>query len=235
MRKVVAIVFVCCLAAGAAFADAFGVSPGASIATLNGLYCQLAGCTMAGNTQYASGTIGLQAADNSINLIQSTGTARGTLDIAAGLISLQANTAAGGTKIGTSVSAAATQIIGSVGDDATTFAFYGAGLAGVPAGGLQSAACAANALALDIQSSRVEISQVGAANCTATVAETSAQAGTKVDICVTSISGGAASIDFADQPNILNIGGAYSMGAEDCLSLIYLSTGIWVETGRSNN
>ncbi len=234
---VVGILFACFVVFFPANAQAIRGSGGGGLtaAVANGLYCQLAGCTMTGNTNY-SGAAGLMAADNVLDLYDTGGVARGSITPNSASTIGTRFQATVGAALGSSVNRTATQIAAAFTDNngsQNILVARGAGLLSLDADSIQAVTCTGAGTALDIQSSRIEITNNATTNCVVTVAETSAQAGGWTNITI--VGGTGTTVDFADQANILNVGGTYTMGPEDSLNLTYMSTGIWVETARSNN
>lgn len=66
--------------------------------------------------------------------------------------------------------------------------------------------------------------------CTMTVGEGSAVTGQRVTIVNTSANAAA----FSDSAGVSELAGAFSMGQDDALNLVYAGS-TWIETGRSNN
>ena len=247
----------------AAIAQSWSVTSGGGGGVSSALVCLLsggAGCTMTGQAIYSgvtddivsvanqdlrlrgqgTGSVQIQSGDGGVDFLDSGGVTR--LIVAPAAVFTGMTWGAGMIFQGNNRSAA--QLTWGIGDDSMNLVGYGTGFLRIPATGTQTAACAANALTLDPTSSRVELTQSGAANCVVTMSETTVAAldnagavgGAWTTICATAVTGGATSINFADQAGILNIaGGAISLTAESCIDLMYLSTGIFVEKSRSLN
>lgn len=202
----------------------------------------------------STGSVQIMSLDDTTDLLDSAGDAVAQLSFSAAgnTMLLQGNVSTGpaykvsasanaGSIIGGRNNKTATQAVLAVADVITTTSdgtnllrVFGEGMVGLTA--VQSATCTAGAgvstLSLDIQSSRVEITNLDADGCTVTVAETSAQVGGISTIHVISTAGG--NVVVADVAGILDVTATFNMTLNDNLSVQYVSTSEWHETGRAD-